>query len=102
MWRVIGVLVTIGTGDTRLELLPIRGELGERMAAVWMPGRRLLYASDMLQRNRDGSFFMPAMLAEIEALVHREKLDPERVIAMHLAPTPWPEITAALEKARAK
>ncbi|HET9369999.1 MAG TPA: hypothetical protein VFO19_07115 [Vicinamibacterales bacterium] len=101
-WRRIGDRATIGTGDTRLELLPIRGELGERMAAVWMPGRRLLYASDMLQRNRDGSFFMPSMLAEIEALVRREKLDPERAVAMHLAPTPWPEITAALEKARMK
>lgn len=100
MWRRIGDRVTIGTGDTRIDLLPIRGELGERMAAVWMPGRRLLYASDMLQRNRDGSFFMPSMLAEIDALVRRERLDPDRVIAMHLAPTPWTEITAALEKAR--
>ena len=36
----------IGSGDTRVELYPIRGENGERMLMAYFPAHRLLYASD--------------------------------------------------------
>jgi len=61
--------VTIGSGDTRMDLIPVRGEFGERMMLAWFPQHRLLCASDMIQRGREkGSFFMPSMLAEVEAV----------------------------------
>lgn len=94
--------MTIGSGETRMDLIPVRGEFGERMMLAWFPQHRLLYASDMIQRGREkGSFFMPSMLAEVEAVVRREGLDPERVVAMHLEPTPWSAVTDALAAIRA-
>jgi hypothetical protein len=103
-WRTVAAKTVIGTGDTRIELLPVRGEVGERMMMAWLPGLRLLYASDLLQRSRDGkSFFMPGMLAETIAAVHREQIgSPENAIAMHLAPTPWTEVVAAVAAVRGR
>jgi hypothetical protein len=103
-WRTVAARTVIGTGDTRVELLPVRGEVGERMMIAWLPGLRLLYASDLLQRSRDGkSFFMPGMLAETIAAVEREQIGaPDRAIAMHLAPTPWTEVVAAVASVRGR
>jgi hypothetical protein len=103
-WRTVSAKTVVGTGDTRIELLPVRGETGERMMMAWLPGLRLLYASDLLQRSRDGkSFFMPGMLAEVMAAVEREQTGtPDRVIAMHLAPTPWAEVVAAVSAVRGR
>jgi len=94
---------TIGTGDTRIELIPVRGETGERMMIAWLPGAKILYSSDLIQRGRPGSntFFMPMMLAEVAAAAEREQLGViERVFGMHLPPTPWTEVTAAIAAAR--
>jgi hypothetical protein len=79
-------------------------KVGERMMMAWLPGQRLLYASDLLQRSRDGkSFFMPGMLAEVMTAVEREQTgSPDRVIAMHLAPTPWAEVVAAVSAVRGR
>ncbi|HUR21727.1 MAG TPA: MBL fold metallo-hydrolase [Vicinamibacterales bacterium] len=93
---------TIGTGDTRLEVIPVRGEYGERMMLIWFPGPKLLYASDLIQRDRSGkSFFMMAMPAEVVDAAARENLDGiDKVFGMHLAPTPWSEIATAVAAAR--
>jgi hypothetical protein len=92
----------IGTGDTRMELYPVRGENGERMMSVYFPALKLLYTSDEIQRQRDGSFFMPEFLLEVRDMIRREHLDVERVFGMHIGPTPWPEIDAAIAKASAR
>lgn len=93
--------VVVGDGSARFTLYPIRGEGGERMLAVWFPEHRLLYASDLIQPGQDG-FFMPSYLADVEALVRRESLDPETVFAMHLGPTPWQAVVDALAEIRAR
>lgn len=93
----------IGSGQTRIELVPVRGEMGERMMLAWMPGARLLYSSDLIQRDRPGSntFFMPMMLAEVAAAAERDRLGPiDTVFGMHLPPTPWAEVTAAIAASR--
>ena len=79
-----------------------RGENGERMMAVYFPALQLLYTSDEIQRQRDGSFFMPEFLLEVRDMIRREHLDVERVFGMHIGPTPWPEIDAAIAKASAR
>lgn len=102
-FRAVSQRTVIGEGDTRIELLPVRGETGERMMLAWLPGARLLYSSDLIQRGRAGSntFFMPMMLAEVAAAAEREQLGPiERVFGMHLPPTPWADVTAAIAAAR--
>jgi hypothetical protein len=93
---------TVGTGDNRMQVVPIRGEGGERMLAVYFPAHRLLYASDLLQRGQAGAgFFMPSYVAEVEALVEREGFEVDTVFAMHLGPTPWSEVVETLRAIRA-
>lgn len=93
----------IGSGDTRLELIPVRGEMGERMMLIWFPGLEVLYSSDLIQHSGpgpDAPYFMPEMLMEVDTTVRREGLSPMRVFGMHLTPTDWSEIPAAIAAAR--
>jgi hypothetical protein len=92
----------IGTGDTRMELYPMRGENGERMLAAYFPALKLLYASDEIQRQRGGGFFMPELLLEVRDMIRREHLDVDRVFGMHIGSIPWSEIEAAIVKASAR
>ncbi len=92
--------VTLGTGPNRMDIHPLRGEGSERMLMVHFPDHNLLYASDMLQRLRDGSWFMPQYLSEVVDAVRREGLSPERAFAMHLGATPWSDILEAVRTLR--
>ena len=92
---------TIGSGDSRIELYPIRGENGERMLMAYFPAIRLLYTSDEIQRQRDGQFFMPEFLFEVKDAIARERLDVVRVFGVHVGATPWSEIEAAIASASA-
>ncbi len=100
--RPVSGKTVIGAGDTRMELLPVRGETGERMMLAWFPGPKLLYSSDLIQRGRQpGTFFMPEMLMEVQAAAAREGVTGiERVFGMHLAPTPWTDVLAAIDAAK--
>lgn len=71
------------------------------MMLIWFPGPKLLYSSDLIQRDRPGkSFFMMAMPAEVVDAVAREKIDGiDRVFGMHLRPTPWADVVAAVTAA---
>ncbi|MEW6208811.1 MAG: hypothetical protein AB1631_10620 [Acidobacteriota bacterium] len=97
-FHIVAGKTLIGAGANRLELYPVRSETGERMIMVYMPEHKILYASDLLQKMPDGSFFWPQYLAEAAEAVSREKLAVETVFAMHLGPTPWDEVMAALAK----
>lgn len=103
IFRPVSGRMTIGTGDTRIELIPSRGETGERMMLVWFPAQRLLYSSDLIQRGRPTGFFMIAMPAEVVDAAAREKLATiDRVFGMHLTPTPWTEVTEAVRAVRGR
>jgi len=92
---------TIGTGDTRMELYPVRGENGEWMLMAYFPAHKLLYSSDEIQPLRGGGFFMPELLVELRGAVHREHLDVDRIFGFHASPRPWSDIEAAIAKASA-
>jgi hypothetical protein len=79
----------------------MRTESGERMMMVFFPEHQLLYGSDLVQQQRDGSFFMPEYLAELLDATLREKLTINSVFAMHLGLKPWRDIEAAVAKAKA-
>jgi hypothetical protein len=104
VFRPVAGRTVIGSGETRIELLPVRGETGERMMIAWMPGAHVLYSSDLIQRDRAGTgFFMPEMLAEVAAVVERNHVDGvERVLGMHLPPTPWTDVTRAIAAAKGR
>lgn len=90
---------SIGDGDSRIDIYPAHGENGERMLFVYLPSRKLLYSSDDIQRDRTGEFFMPEYLFEVRDAVRRYRLDVDRIFGMHIGPTGWAEIEAAIQKA---
>lgn len=100
-FRIISNKTTIGSGPNRIELFPVRTESGERMMMAYFPEHRLLYGSDLVQQRRDGSFFMPMFLSELLDAAFRENLTINAVFAMHLGLTPWRDVEAAVEKAKA-
>jgi hypothetical protein len=97
----------IGAGPNRIELYPVRGTGGERMMLAYFPEHHILYGSDLVlygsdlvQRDsRAGGFFSPQYLSEVAEVVQREKLMVASVYAMHLEPTAWKEVEAAIAKA---
>lgn len=82
-----------------LELFPVNSESGERMMMVYLPGSELLYASDLVQKNADGTFFMEQYPSEIVDAVNREHLNVKQIFAMHTGLVSWGEITEAVKKA---
>lgn len=104
IWKVVSKRTTIGSGATRIDVIPVRGEGSERMMIAYLPGLNLLYASDLLQYNRDRtSFFNPVYPAEAAAAVEREDITGiQQVWAMHLTPIPWSKVTEALAAIRGK
>lgn len=96
----VGGKTVIGTGPNRLELYPIRGQSGERMLMAYFPEHRLLYGSDLVQRDQKGGFFAPIYLADLAKAVAREGLKVDTVFAMHLGPTPWSQVLEAVAAAQ--
>lgn len=99
-WKVVAGKVAIGTGQNRVELYPLRGASTERQYMVYFPDSRLLYASDTLAINGDGSLYDPELMQEVMRAVQRAKLNVETVFAMHQAPMPWAQVVALVEKAQ--
>lgn len=97
-FRAVSGTTMIGEGANRIVLHPVRGEGGERMMLAWMPERRILYASDLVQIGPDGAAFWPEYLAEVVAVVEREGLNPETVFAMHTPPRPWTDVLQILSE----
>lgn len=97
-FRVVSKKTVVGDGENRLELYPIRTETGERQMMVYLPGRRLLYASDLAQPS-DGNMWMGESYDELRVAVEREKLAVDTVFAMHLGPVAWADLLTIVRKA---
>lgn len=95
--RLVRKPLTIGQGPNRMMIYPIGGQGSERMMIVYFPAHRLLYGSDLLQRQGNG-FFFPSYPKELVEAVVREKLDVETVFGEHLSPTPWKVVTDFVTK----
>ena len=99
LWRIVSERQEIGTGPNRMGLYPLRGASTERQYMVYFPEHRLLYASDTLVLNDDGSLYDPELMSEVAQAVTRENLKVDRVFAMHQGPTPWGQVLSLIEKA---
>jgi hypothetical protein len=99
-WTVVSGKREVGSGANRMELYPLRGASTERQYMVFFPEHRLLYASDTLALNDDGSLYDPELMNEVAQAVAREKLKVEKVFAMHQGPVEWDKIVALIEKAK--
>lgn len=100
-FQIVSSKTLIGSGPNRMELYPIRSETGERMIMIFLPEYKLLYGSDLVQQQEDGSFFMPEYLMELIDATRRESLAVNGIFAMHMGVKPWVDIEAAVEKAKA-
>jgi hypothetical protein len=98
-WKIVSGKVVVGTGDNRVELYPLRGAGTERQYIVYFPAHHILYASDTLVLNGDGSLYDPELTYEVWQTVKREGLEVTTVFAMHQAPVPWAQVLALLQKA---
>jgi hypothetical protein len=98
-WHIVSKKVQVGSGANRIELYPLRGACTERQYMVYFPEHHLLYASDTLALNEDGSLYDPELMREVMEAVKREGLEVTTVFAMHQGPLPWGQVTALVEKA---
>jgi hypothetical protein len=89
---------TLGSGETRIELIPLRTVTGERQMMVYFPGAKLAYTSDLFSFGRDKSLFLPQTAQEADAVILREKLDVDRVYGMHYSPISLQELRQAIAK----
>jgi hypothetical protein len=94
--NLVSKKTVIGSGTNRLELYPIRTETGERMIMIYAPRLKLLYGSDLVQPLPTGGFFMPQYISELQNAAERERLDVERVYAIHSPPLEWKKVLEAL------
>jgi hypothetical protein len=97
-WKIVAKKEEIGSGDNRMELFPVRGASTERQYMVYFPQRHLLYASDTLALNDDGSLYDPELMYEVAQAVNREHLTVDTVFSMHQGPMPWGAVMALIEK----
>lgn len=100
-WKIVAKREEVGSGANRMELYPIRGATTERQYMVYFPEHKLLYASDTLVLNDDGSLYDPEMMNEVAQAVKRENLVVDKVYAMHQGPAAWSDVVALIAKAKA-
>ena len=75
-------------------LSPARCVHGKAVHGVF-PRAHLLYASDTLALNDDGSLYDPELMSEVAQAVKRENLIVDTVFAMHQGPMPWNQVIDA-------
>jgi hypothetical protein len=92
--NIVSGKTVIGSGQNQLELFPIRSETGERMIMIYAPRLKVLYGADLIQPLPTGGFFMPQYISELRDAANREKLDVERVFALHSRPMEWKQVLA--------
>jgi hypothetical protein len=97
-WKIVANKQEIGRGANRIELYPLRGASTERQYMVYFPERHLLYASDTLALNDDGTLNDPELMYEVAQAVKRENLIVDTVFSMHQGPMPWEKVIALIEK----
>ena len=99
-WKIVSEKEDVGGGENRLELYPLRGASTERQYLVYFPGSRLLYASDTLALNEDGSLYDPELMREVAQAVKRANLKVDTVFAMHEGPMPWDQVLSMVDKSQ--
>lgn len=99
--RPVSAPMQIGKGRNAITLIPVR--YGEQpMVMSWLADAKILHTAEMVQPlGPGGALLYPEALHEItrsvaEAAVPTAGL---RIIGMHMSPTPWSSVAAALEPA---
>ena len=99
-WKIVSEKEKVGSDENRIEVYPLRGASTERQYLVYFPESRLLYASDTLALNDDGTLYDPQLMYEVFQAVKRANLEVDTVFAMHQGPMPWKQVLTLIEKAK--
>ena len=94
--RVISSRTSLGEGENRIEIIPVRTGTGQRTMAVYFPEKQLLYASDLYQPKRFARGFYSYYVNEIKSLVERENLDVEKIYSLHMTPIKYADLIKQL------
>lgn len=97
-WRIVSKKELVGNGENRLELYPLCGPSTERQYMVYFPESRLLYASDTLALNEDGSLYDPELMREVVQTAKQANLKVDTVFSMHHGPMPWRQVLTMLDQ----
>ena len=65
---------------------------------IYAPQLKVLYGADLIQPLPTGGFFMPQYITELRDAAEREKLDVERVFAIHSPPFEWRKVLETLNE----
>lgn len=90
--RVISSRTSLGEGENRIEIIPVRTGTGQRTMAVYFPEKKSLYASDLYQPKRFARGFYSYYVNEVKSLVERENLDVEKVYSLHMTPIKYSDL----------
>lgn len=94
-FHIISARTLVGSGATRMEIIPLRTVSGERQMIVYFPETHVLYTSDLFSKLPDGSFWLPQFVQELKSVVDREHLEVWTIFGMHYEP-PLGQISCAL------
>jgi hypothetical protein len=86
--REVTAPMSLGRGENRIDLLPLRTTTGERQMLVALPAQHLLYTSDLVQPQGDGQWYSPETRLELRQRLQSLGLAPETCFGMHYAPVP--------------
>jgi hypothetical protein len=90
---------TIGKGADQIVVYPIRSATGQMMM-TWMPKSHILYTAEMAQPlGPNHTFHFPQSLWELVEGVKNYQLPVQKIIGMHMSPTPWSVLVKSVETA---
>jgi hypothetical protein len=97
--RSVAAKITIGSGSNAVEVIPYRTSYGAKMMAVYLPDKKLLWASDLFLPKPWQPEFQTEHLWEIRQLIEREQLKVERVMGDHRPPEDWAAVVKEIPEA---
>jgi hypothetical protein len=101
MPRVIAVddRLVIGTGTNAIAVYPV-SKATQPMLMTYIADARLLHTGEMVQPlGPGGSILYPESLIELTDTVRARGLRVDRIIGMHMSPTPWSAVADTLRQA---
>lgn len=100
--RAVSEPMTIGSGKNALVVMPI-AKATQPMLMTYLKDLHILHTGEMvLPLGPGGALLNPESLLEITREVRARGLEVERMIGMHMSPTPWSKVAETLKAAGAE
>jgi hypothetical protein len=97
--RVIAVdrRIEIGSGTNAIAVMPV-ARATQPMLMTYVADAKLLHSAEMVQPlGPGGAFLFPESLIELTRSVTEQGLKIGRIVGMHMSPTPWADVAAAIQ-----